>query len=152
MKLHLIAVGKAKKSSEKDLVDKYLKRLRWVLNISEIEIKKKLQGAVLQKEEAKQLFAAIPKQAKIIVLDERGDSVTSEVFAKKLGDWQDMGISDVAFLIGGADGHLAETRKKADMILSLGQMTWPHMLARAMLTEQIYRAEQIIAGHPYHRA
>ena len=86
-----------------------------------------------------------------MALDERGRQLGSRDFAQKLGAWRDQGVAEIAFVIGGADGLAESLRRRADLTLSLGQMTWPHMLARAMLVEQIYRAQQILAGHPYHR-
>jgi 23S rRNA (pseudouridine1915-N3)-methyltransferase len=87
-----------------------------------------------------------------VALDRRGKVLDSEGFARRLQRWRDDSVNDVAFLIGGADGHGDALLKKAALILSFGAMTWPHLLARAMLAEQIYRAQQLLAGHPYHRA
>ncbi|MBY0429841.1 MAG: 23S rRNA (pseudouridine(1915)-N(3))-methyltransferase RlmH, partial [Rhodospirillales bacterium] len=92
-----------------------------------------------------------PPGATLVVLDERGCQFSSPVFARKLGEWRDSGIAELAFVIGGADGHGEAVRKRADLLLSLGTMTWPHMLARAMLAEQLFRAHAILSGHPYHR-
>ena len=102
--------------------------------------------------EADLLLAAVPNAAMIVALDERGASLSSERFAERLGQWRDQGVGDVAFLIGGADGHGEAVGKRADLMLALGPMTWPHLMVRAMIAEQIYRAQQILAGHPYHRA
>jgi 23S rRNA (pseudouridine1915-N3)-methyltransferase len=85
-------------------------------------------------------------------MDETGKTLTSDSFAQRLGRWRDDGIADLAFVIGGANGLHPDLRRKADLILSLGVMTWPHILARAMLMEQLYRAHTILTGHPYHRA
>jgi 23S rRNA (pseudouridine1915-N3)-methyltransferase len=87
-----------------------------------------------------------------VALDERGKALPSEAFAAKIGDWRDRGAGDLAFLIGGADGHGDAVRARADFLLAFGPMTWPHMLVRGMLAEQLYRAQQILAGHPYHRS
>ena len=95
--------------------------------------------------------SAIPHGAKVIVLDERGINIKSMELARKVADWQLAGCSEICFLIGGADGHLQSTRDKADLVLSFGKLTLPHMLMRAVLAEQIYRIQTIIAGHPYHR-
>ena len=104
-----------------------------------------------QKDEAEFLQSLVPNTAKVVVLDERGENMKSVELAKKLESWQNNGVSEVCFLIGRADGHLEETRKKADLILSFGKLTLPHMLMRAVLSEQIYRIQTIIKGHPYHR-
>jgi 23S rRNA (pseudouridine1915-N3)-methyltransferase len=97
------------------------------------------------------LQSCIAPSAKVVVLDERGKNMSSPEFASILENWMTEGCSEICFLIGGADGHLEETRKKADLILSFGKLTLPHILMRAVLAEQIYRAETIISGHPYHR-
>ena len=107
---------------------------------------------ILKRAEAELLLAAIPQGSVVVALDERGKALSSEAFAAKMGAWRDQGAADIAFLIGGADGHGDAVRARADFLLALGPMTWPHMLVRGMLTEQIYRAQQILAGHPYHRA
>jgi 23S rRNA (pseudouridine1915-N3)-methyltransferase len=97
------------------------------------------------------LLARVPDRAVVIALDERGTALTSAAFAQKITKWRDSGASGLAFLIGGADGHPDSLRQRADFLLSLGPMTWPHLLVRGMLLEQLYRAQQILAGHPYHR-
>ncbi len=102
--------------------------------------------------EAEELLAAVPPGAALVALDERGRDLTSEALAGQLGRWRDEGARAAAFLIGGPDGLGAAARERASLVLSLGRMTWPHMLVRAMLAEQLYRATTILAGHPYHRA
>ncbi|WP_457647302.1 23S rRNA (pseudouridine(1915)-N(3))-methyltransferase RlmH, partial [Profundibacter sp.] len=104
-----------------------------------------------QDAEAALLERAIPKGAMICAMDERGRVMASPEFAGKLGDWRDQGVSDLAFVIGGADGIAKTLRNRADFKLSFGAMVWPHMLARVMLSEQLYRASTILAGGPYHR-
>ena len=101
--------------------------------------------------EGELLLGAVPAKAVLVALDRRGKVLDSEGFARRLARWRDDSVSDVAFLIGGADGHGEPLLKKAALVLSFGAMTWPHLLARAMLAEQIYRAQQLLAGHPYHR-
>ena len=98
------------------------------------------------------LLGSAPAGATLVALDRRGKVLDSQAFADRLARWRDNSVSDVAFLIGGAEGHAEPLLKKADLVLSFGAMTWPHLLARAMLAEQIYRAKQLLAGHPYHRA
>ncbi len=145
MKIHILAIGKCKKGSPEDLLIKeYQKRLSWELIIKE-------KDNDTQEKEAEFLLKNIPHNAKVVVLDERGENLKSLEFARKIGDWQVGGVSDICFLIGGADGHLDEVRKRADLLLSFGKLTMPHMLIRAVLTEQIYRAQTILSGHPYHR-
>lgn len=145
MKVLIIAIGKCKKNSpEAQLIAEYVKRSGW-----EIIIKEKDNSE--QNDEAKFLQSSIPQGAKVIVLDERGENMKSLDLAKKIEGWQLNGTSEICFLIGGADGHLQSTRDKADLLLSFGKLTLPHMLMRAVLTEQIYRIQTIISHHPYHR-
>ena len=141
-----------KPSPELDLLSKYIKQTRWNVVVREFEDKKPGSVEERKKREGALLLSAVPAAAKIVVMDERGKLLSSEKFAKRLGDWQDESVPAVVFLIGGADGHSEEIRKKADLVLAFGEMTWPHMLARVMLAEQIYRAKTILDGHPYHRA
>ena len=150
MKLTICAIGRLKSGPEQDLLNRYAKRLRWSLNIVELEEKKKLSPVKLKQREGQLLADACPDGAVIVVLDERGKQLSSLDFANKIGDSQDQG-RDMAFLIGGADGLASDLRKRADFVLSLGSATWPHMLARVMLIEQIYRGQEILAGNPYHR-
>ena len=145
MKVTILAIGKCKsKSPETQIIEEYLKRSSW-----NIQIKEKDNSN--QEDEAKFLQSQIPEGAKVIVLDERGENIKSLELAAKIEKWQSNGCSELCFIIGGADGHLQSTRDKADLILSFGKLTLPHMLMRAVLTEQIYRVQKIIEGHPYHR-
>ncbi len=145
MKATIIAIGKCKKNSpEAQIIAEYCKRSKW-----EIIIKEKDNAS--QDEEAIFLQNSIPQGAKVVVLDERGENLKSLELANKIENWLNNGTSEICFLIGGADGHLQSTRNKADLILSFGKLTLPHMLMRAVLSEQIYRIQTIINGHPYHR-
>lgn len=123
---------------EADLIARYAKRISWGLQISELPD----QGGKPP---------LLPPGAMIIGLDESGEQLGSTAFAKYLGDWRDSGVKEARFLIGAADGLSNEERASATLLLSFGRATWPHMLARAMLVEQLWRATSIIAGHPYHR-
>lgn len=149
MKVLILAVGKMKASPLLDLCDEYQKRLTWRLEIKELNTPKNAAAA----DEAPLILKTIPENAFVIALDERGETLSSPDFAAKIKQWQnrDSGKTFV-FLIGGADGFDNTVRKKADFLISFGKQTWPHMLVRVMLLEQLYRAQQIIAGHPYHRA
>ena len=145
MKVLILAIGKMKKNSaESSIIAEYTKRVSWILEIKE-------KDNASQAEEAKFLLDSLPEGVKVVVLDERGENLSSLELAKRIGNWQANGTSCICFLIGGADGHLPEVRERADLVLSFGKLTLPHMLMRAVLTEQIYRAETIIKGHPYHR-
>lgn len=152
MRIVIAAVGRARKGPEQALIDGYRQRLRWPIEIREVEERRPLDTAGRKRREATLLRAAIPADAMIVALDECGKSLDSEVFAAQLGQWQDTGIRDIAFLIGGADGLDQDLRAQAALVIALGPMTWPHLLARSMLVEQLYRAECILAGHPYHRS
>jgi 23S rRNA (pseudouridine1915-N3)-methyltransferase len=147
----LAAVGKARPGPERDLFEHYRKRLSWRLTLKEVEEKRPLPAAERMAREAELLRAAVPKGFLVVALDERGKQIDSVAFAAAIGGWRDHGRHDLAFLIGGADGHADSLRRSADLLLSLGAMTWPHMLVRALLAEQLYRAESILANHPYHR-
>lgn len=145
MKVTILAIGKCKPSSpEAAIINEYVKRSSWQIIIKE-------KDNSTQADEAKFLTANISHGVKVVVLDERGVNIKSTELAATVAKWQLDGISEICFLIGGADGHLQSTRDKADLILSFGKLTLPHMLMRAVLAEQIYRIQTIIAGHPYHR-
>lgn len=146
MRILIGAIGKAR-GLFADLAADYTKRFTLPLTVRELDVR----PAVAERESAA-LLALIPDGAVVVVCDERGQSLGSAAFAEKLGVWRDSGCKDLVFLIGGADGHTEALRKRADLLLCMGQMTWPHQLARVMLIEQLYRAQQILAGHPYHRA
>lgn len=152
MRLSIAAVGRMKAGADKTLFDDYTRRLSWPFALREVEEKRALPPAERTRKEGEMLLAQVAEGARIVVLDERGKTISSEAFAEKLGGWRDEGISETAFLIGGADGHSPVVREKASLLLSFGSMTWPHMLVRVMLAEQLYRAQSILAGHPYHRA
>jgi len=151
LKLTIACIGRAARGPERDLYEHYAGRIRWPIALRELEEKKKLPPAELIRREGELLLGAIADKAALVALDRRGKVLDSETFAQRLGRWRDEG-ADVAFLIGGADGHGEPLLGKASLILSFGAMTWPHLLARAMLAEQIYRAQQLLAGYPYHRA
>jgi 23S rRNA (pseudouridine1915-N3)-methyltransferase len=155
MRLHICAVGRIRKGPERALIDDYILRFdRTGRSLSlgpchehEIDDRK----AVTAADEARLLERALPTGAVIIALDERGEMLNSRSFAQAMALQRDSGVSDLTFVIGGADGLDPALRGKADKLLSLGPMVWPHMLARVMLCEQIYRAATILAGGPYHR-
>ncbi len=156
MRLRILAIGRQKDASCSALIADYRKRLRLSLEIEEIESKKADSAESRKANEANALRNAYGKPPAggraIIALDERGLAWSSAEFAKALGDFQDRGTSEIIFIIGGADGLSPAILSEANLSLSLGRMTWPHALARVLLVEQIYRAEQILSGHPYHRA
>jgi len=151
VKLTIAAIGRAGRGPERDLYEHYAGRIRWPLVLREFEEKRKLPPAGMIKREGELLLSAVPDKAVLVALDRRGRALDSEGFADRLRRWRDDSVSDVYFLIGGADGHGEALLKEVSLVLSFGAMTWPHLLARAMLVEQIYRAQQLLAGHPYHR-
>ncbi len=151
MRITLAAIGKAKPGAARDLYDHYAGRLRSHLTLKEVEERRALKAQALKEQEGKLLLAAVPRGARIIALDEGGKDLSSRDFAALLGRWRDEGIQETAFLIGGADGLSQAARQAADVTLCLGRLTWPHMLVRGLLAEQLFRAESILAGHPYHR-
>ncbi len=155
MRVRICAVGRLKAGPERGLIDDYSTRFDRTgralglgpLTMSEVEDRK--GGGMAA--EAALLERAVPDGAVLCVLDERGREMTSPEFAQMLAGWRDQGRSEAAFVIGGADGIEPSLRARADAALSFGPMVWPHMLVRAMLTEQLYRAASILAGSPYHR-
>lgn len=139
MLLHVIARGKIGRSPEAELVERYARRIAWPLKLTELP----------------ESGGRIPDPQtpfRTVLLDERGQQLASEDFARKLEAWRDGGVREVRFMIGAADGHGDAGRDEADLLLAFGAATWPHLLARAMLVEQLFRATSILAGHPYHRA
>lgn len=151
MRVTLAAAGRWKSGPEKALYEKYARLVRWDLNLREIEEKQRLPAAELRRKEGARLLACCPDGAMVVALDEQGKGLSSRDLAARLGRWRDDGIADIVFVIGGADGLDDTVRDRADLVLSLGPVTWPHMLVRGLLAEQLYRAQQILAGHPYHR-
>ncbi len=150
MKLLIAAVGKARPSPEQQLQADYLKRLPWKITTKEIEDK----SEPAQKRKAREgqlLLAACKGYGRFVALDESGKNLSSQEFADTLAAWQRQGESSFAFVIGGADGLDKTLTDAAHLVWSLGRVTWPHMLVRALLAEQLYRAHTLMSGHPYHR-
>lgn len=138
MLLHIVARGKIGRSPEAELVDRYLKRIQWPNRVTELP-------------DAGGKVPDLQHGAKLVLLDETGENLPSRVLAERLGAWRDDGVREARFLIGAADGFDNAARAEADLLLSFGRATWPHMLARVMLAEQLWRATSILANHPYHR-
>jgi 23S rRNA (pseudouridine1915-N3)-methyltransferase len=136
--LHIVARGKIGRSPEAELVERYLKRISWPTKVTELP-------------DAGGKVPPLPPDSVTVALDERGKSLPSVELAKKLETWRDTGKREVRFMIGAADGHEEEHRRSADLLLSFGAATWPHLLVRSMLAEQLFRATSILANHPYHR-
>jgi 23S rRNA (pseudouridine1915-N3)-methyltransferase len=154
MRILIGAVGRWKAGPTRDLFEDYRQRLTWPVELKEVEEKRALPEAQLKAREAELLLAALDEskgKRAVVVLDERGKPLGSRDFAARLQRFENDGAGEIAFLIGGADGHGEAVLDRADLKLSLGAMTWPHMMVRAMLAEQLYRAQAILSGHPYHR-
>ena len=159
MRLTILAVGHSRGTSEGALCDEFLDRaIKMGRNmgftavvVEELAVGKARDAATRMNDEASRLAARLPDGAHIMLLDARGKGMTSEDFAETLGSLRDVGTKDLAFIIGGPDGLSALPGKKAGRSLAFGPQTWPHLLARALLAEQVYRALTILAGHPYHR-
>lgn len=151
MKYRIIAVGRMRAGPEKEIMESYFSRISPRPLLVEVEEKRALGGEKLKQAEGRLLSAQVTTGARVIALDENGKNISSRELAGVLQGWRDEGVGETDFIIGGADGLDRELAASADMMLSLGRLTWPHMLVRAMLGEQIYRAGAIMAGHPYHR-
>jgi 23S rRNA (pseudouridine1915-N3)-methyltransferase len=136
--LHIVARGRIGRGPEAELVQRYAKRLSWPFKMTELP-------------DAGGKMPALESQTKVVLLDETGDVLPSREIAATLGRWRDDGVREARFLIGAADGFGNAERAEADLLLSFGRATWPHLLARAMLAEQLWRATSILANHPYHR-
>jgi 23S rRNA (pseudouridine1915-N3)-methyltransferase len=148
MKLLISAIGKSKASSlEQQLFNDYAKRLPWKLECKEFDVR-----PANKEKEGEKLLEASKSYNRLICLDESGKSLSSHEFSAQLQQWQQQGHSSFAFVIGGADGLDAKLLKKSNLIWSFGRVTWPHMLVRGLLAEQLYRAYTLQTGHPYHRA
>ncbi|MGK6315138.1 23S rRNA (pseudouridine(1915)-N(3))-methyltransferase RlmH [Neorhizobium sp. DT-125] len=160
MRISLFAVGRLKAGPEKDLASRYLDRFAKAgpavgLELSklvEVQESRAANAETRKREEVGALEKALPEGAILILLDERGKALDSETFAELIGRYRDNGKRDLMLAIGGADGLDADLRSRADMVLNLGSMTWPHQLVRILVAEQLYRAVTILSGHPYHRA
>lgn len=152
MRLVIASVGRFRGGPLEALYSEYAGRLPWPVELKEVEEKRPLKGEERKAREAALLMGAVPAGATLIALDENGRSMISPDFAAMIGRYADDGVQTLAFLIGGADGHSSETLARADRLLSLGPMTWPHLMVRGLLAEQLYRAASILSNHPYHRA
>jgi len=136
--LHIVARGKIGRSPESELVERYLKRISWPTKLTELP-------------DTGRAPPSLPSSSVSILLDERGSALSSTELAHMLEGWRDGGKREARFSIGAADGHSDAERTQADLLLSFGPATWPHLLVRAMLAEQLFRATSIVARHPYHR-
>ncbi|MGH6719156.1 MAG: 23S rRNA (pseudouridine(1915)-N(3))-methyltransferase RlmH, partial [Alphaproteobacteria bacterium] len=143
------AVGRARDGPEALLVAGYLGLLPWPAHV--VEVREAAARPDRRRLEGEALLAAVPAGATVVALDPKGQALSSEAFARRVARWRDGGVRNLAFVIGGADGLAPAVLARADARLSLGPMTWPHLLARVLLAEQLWRAASLLAGHPYHR-
>jgi 23S rRNA (pseudouridine1915-N3)-methyltransferase len=151
MRVTIAAVGRDRAGAARELFDEYCRRCSWPIRLVEIARRSALPLERRLADEAARLAAAIPQGAALIALDERGRLLSSRSFAARIGAWQQQSRNELAFLIGGPDGLAVELSERAELVLALGRMTWPHLLVRVLLAEQLYRASTILSGHPYHR-
>jgi 23S rRNA (pseudouridine1915-N3)-methyltransferase len=160
MRLHILAIGHGRGTQEGALTEDFVGRAQNIgrrmgfpaVSCEELAVSKNRETKKRMAEEAERLAARVPEGAHVILLDARGKGMTSEDFAEMLGALRDAGTKDLCFVIGGPDGLAPLPGKRAGRSLAFGPQTWPHLMVRAMLSEQIYRALTILAGHPYHRA
>ena len=151
MRVTIAAVGRDRSGPARQLFEDYRRRSSWPIHLVEIAPKSALPIDRRLADEADRLLQSVPRGALAVALDEHGRQLDSMAFARRLGEWQDQGRPEIAFLIGGPDGLAPSVLEKAEAVLALGPMTWPHRLVRVLLAEQLYRASAILAGHPYHR-
>ena len=151
MNITIAAVGRLKSGPEKHLWDDYARRLTWPVQLREVAEKKPLSPKQMREKEGALLLEKVPSGAMVIALDQSGKPFSSNRFAQHFQAWMTDGVRDVTFLVGGSDGLSPETLTRAHLRLSMGKQTWPHLLARCMLLEQIYRAQCILGNHPYHK-
>jgi 23S rRNA (pseudouridine1915-N3)-methyltransferase len=151
MRITIVAVGRFKRDPTRELFDAYRQRCRWEIALKEVVARRGGDAAAQQADEADQILAALPGRASLVALDAGGRALTSAQFADWLGTRREAGEREIAVAIGGADGLTDAVRARAQLVLAFGAMTWPHMLTRVLLAEQLYRAQCILDGHPYHR-
>jgi 23S rRNA (pseudouridine1915-N3)-methyltransferase len=153
IRFRIIAIGRLRSGPFKELQALYAARIVPQPTIVELDLKQRLPPAMVKAREAELILEALAPSpaASLVALDEHGAVWSSREFADRLAAWRDRGVSELAFAIGGAEGLGAAVFDRATATMSLGSMTWPHLLVRGMLLEQLYRAQQILAGHPYHR-
>ena len=151
MRLTIASAGRFRDGPERALFERYRRRIRWKVELREVEVRGRCAPAELIRREAELLSSCCTADAYVIALDAGGKALSSEDFARHLGGLRDSGRRETVFLIGGAEGLSPHLVAEADLVLAFGPATWPHLLVRGMLIEQIFHAQEILAGHPYHR-
>jgi 23S rRNA (pseudouridine1915-N3)-methyltransferase len=147
----VLSPGRFKRGPEQELFERYRDRCPWTIELVELALKRDVAKGELRAAESRLIESRLPADRPVVLLDERGELATSADVARRLGRWRDAGAGGVSFVIGGADGVDDDLGRRADWRLALGRLTWPHLLVRALLAEQLYRSASILAGHPYHR-
>lgn len=148
----IVSIGRFGRDPARQLFEHYARRTRPPLRLVEVVPRKTLSGARLKEEEGRLLLAEVPKGAALIALDAGGKMLSSEALARQIAALREAGNTGIVFAIGGAGGLADAVKTAARLTLSLGPMTWPHLLVRVLLAEQLYRAQMILSGHPYHRS
>lgn len=153
MKINILSIGKFENSPHKLVFDNYLKRIKWKVNLCEIELRNSDKLSLLERKkgEGDLILKHYKPESQMIVCDENSNQPTSQEFAKMIAEFGVQGLSKITFVIGGSDGLCEEILKKAKYKIAFGKITLPHLMVRCILIEQLYRAQTIIAGHPYHR-
>ena len=151
MRVSILAIGKNRQGVFKDLYEFYAKRIQWEIQLVEVEIRKTLDWKKQRLNETRKLLSSVPKDSLIVTLDESGKLLTSRALSNWINNQVDNGAKDVSFLIGGSHGLDLSAISSPNLMISLGRVTWPHLMIRGMIAEQLYRAQQILQNHPYHR-
>ena len=151
MRITILAVGKIRHGIFNQLYEHYASRLRWEVILHEIEPLSQKNPHQRCMDEAIRLLALVPDNAQIVTLDESGKVISSRELASWKGRQIEEGIKDICLIIGGAQGLESSILLKSHLIIALGRATWPHLLVRGMIAEQLYRIQQILSGHPYHK-
>ncbi len=149
--MSVFAIGRSRDHEINDIVERYRNRCPWDISLDELTVRNALSGPKLKQAEGELLIRALADDDVIVALDEHGRNLSSTDFAEQIQDWQNQSRQRLSILIGGADGLESNLTQRAHLVLALGRMTWPHLLVRVMIMEQLYRASMILAGHPYHR-
>ena len=151
MRVNILAIGKNRQGVFRELYDFYVKRIQWDIQLIEFETQKTQNWKKQRLEETKKLVSSVPKGSPVIILDETGKLVSSKEFSGWIGEQLDNGARNISFLIGGSYGLDPSAINSSDLVFSFGRVTWPHLMIRGMVAEQLYRAQQILKNHPYHR-
>ena len=151
MRVSILAIGKNRQGVFKDLYQFYATRIQWEIQLIELEVRKTLDWKKQRLNETRKLLSSVPKDSLMVILDESGELLTSRALSNWINNQVDIGVKDISFLIGGSHGLDLSAIRSPSLTISLGRVTWPHLMIRGMIAEQLYRAQQILKNHPYHR-